>query len=401
LIVVPLFFLEFSNNRAVTCDWTRKSTTNYDERIEMFLKDKTLFANMMRNGVNQFSFRETFWDAYMDEINQFQKIVNDYYDKGTYTIERPYECCLWVSDIVNALQRSTLSGKEEFVYPSTPVNIGFIGRGTFSKYIDTQVIQPHAWDFYNILDMYHTQNPYKNDSRLEAVYVCTPDTTHTQLIQKAMADHKHVFTEKPGFLTLRDYTAVARKAREESLRVVVNFNRRYEPFMRNVRKAVGEARGDVVLEFESADPVPHEDDPYKTIHNAVVHEIDSAVWLSWPFVEAEVTDLHCKDFKLHLSLKFLKADGRTISATISYWKQHPSYLALVTVNGQVFNNDWKDISFYNGFNRNLPGYIGAFLAFYEAVRFDMQAETDVNHPTMYWTYKLLEAALEKAKKIKK
>lgn len=38
--------LEFSNQRAVICDWSRKSTTNYDERIEIFSKDKTITANI-------------------------------------------------------------------------------------------------------------------------------------------------------------------------------------------------------------------------------------------------------------------------------------------------------------------------------------------------------------------
>src|SRR5262245_38573374 len=58
------------------------------------------------------------------------------------------------------------------------------------------------------------------DDRIDAVVVAVPPRWHLDLTLQALAAGKHVLVEKPAFLQLQDYEAVAR-ARDQAGRVVL------------------------------------------------------------------------------------------------------------------------------------------------------------------------------------
>ncbi|MGH9432078.1 MAG: Gfo/Idh/MocA family protein [Terriglobia bacterium] len=75
-----------------------------------------------------------------------------------------------------------------------------------------------------------------------AVFICTPNTTHAGLALKSVAAGKHVFCEKPFALTLDS----ARAVRDAALKAKVNFqvghNRRFAPVYKILKQAIREGR---------------------------------------------------------------------------------------------------------------------------------------------------------------
>jgi len=174
------------------------------------------------DGTNSYSFRETYWDSYTNELSEFQDIVEKFYNNKAFEIQRPYECCLWVIEIVNALQRSALSGQEEYVYPTTPIHIGFINtettetNGNVAVFVEKQVIQPFFWDFFHVTQLYDPQNPSVD---VHAVYICATGDDQYKFVQKSVCDKKHVLCEKPTFRKLSEYISAAKQARAQNTKL--------------------------------------------------------------------------------------------------------------------------------------------------------------------------------------
>jgi predicted dehydrogenase len=86
------------------------------------------------------------------------------------------------------------------------------------------------------------------DDRVDAVVVAVPPRWHLDLTRQALAAGKHVLVEKPAFLRLQDYEAVAR-ARDQAGRVVlVGENDHYKPLAVRLRKLLAEGViGDLVF----------------------------------------------------------------------------------------------------------------------------------------------------------
>ena len=84
------------------------------------------------------------------------------------------------------------------------------------------------------------------DGTADAVLVATPPASHRELVMRALAAGKDVVAEKPAFLTLEDFDAVAEAARRAGRLVLVAENYRYKPAVARVRRllerrAVGSA----------------------------------------------------------------------------------------------------------------------------------------------------------------
>jgi len=368
--------LEFSNHRAVVCDWSRKSTTLYDERVEIFAKDRTITADIRKSdGNNGYSFREAYWDSYYDEISQFRVIVDDYYATGAFCIERPYEYCLWVVDIVNALQRSAISGKEEYVCPSGSIPLGIIGHEPFSKYIIKEVISSNLWDYFNVHQQQDSQLPEipKNSDNLKAFYLCD-ETQHKNALQ-LLDDKKHLLLEKQVIKTVSEYSALIRKARQNHLKLTINFNRRYEKLFNEIKKTIQNHIGDLPVQIESS---PDNHTSSKT-SNYVTENIDLAVFLASPFVSA-VLD---KSNDNEINLLFTKTDGSTFHFKILRQNDTtgPKF-TKISVQDKVYHKEGKEED-----KERLQGQIASLTAFYKALQYNQETEDD---SLSYWTYHLLE-----------
>lgn len=367
--------LEFTNNRAVLCDWSRKSTTLYDERVEIFSKDRTITADIKKSdGNNGYSFREAYWDSYYDEICQFKVIVDDYYSTGSFRIERPYEYCLWVVDIVNALQRSAISGKEEFVCPSDSIPLGIIGHEPFSQYILKEVISSNLWDYFNIQEC---QAETKNDN-LKAFYLCD-DTLYKNALQ-LLDDKKHLLLEKQVIKTVTEYSTLIRKARQNNLKLTINFNRRYEKQFIEIKKTIQNHIGDLQVQIESSS----NSHTSKTL-NHVTDNIDLAVFLASPFVATEVL---YNPNDIETNLLFTKSDGSTLYFKILQNETAGSNFTKISVQDKVYHKEGKEED-----SERLQGQIASLTAFYKALQFNQVTEDSQS----YWTYHLLELSQKKYK----
>src|SRR5215831_17685172 len=67
------------------------------------------------------------------------------------------------------------------------------------------------------------------DSGVEAVYVCTPNTLHTEAVLAALQHHVHVFSEKPMATTLREARQILEATRASRALYQIGHNRRFAP----------------------------------------------------------------------------------------------------------------------------------------------------------------------------
>jgi myo-inositol 2-dehydrogenase/D-chiro-inositol 1-dehydrogenase len=96
------------------------------------------------------------------------------------------------------------------------------------------------------------------DSQIEAVLICSPTGTHTDLIVQAAQAGKHIFCEKPIAFSLEqiDYALAAVKA--AGVQLQIGFNRRFDANFARVRHAVvtGEIGTPHLMHLISRDPAP-------------------------------------------------------------------------------------------------------------------------------------------------
>ncbi|MCI0486917.1 MAG: Gfo/Idh/MocA family oxidoreductase [Blastocatellia bacterium] len=75
---------------------------------------------------------------------------------------------------------------------------------------------------------------------VDAVYIATPNTKHTELALAAIAKGKHVFCEKPMATALDDARAVLDAARPSETVFQVGHNRRFAPVYQTLKRMISE-----------------------------------------------------------------------------------------------------------------------------------------------------------------
>ena len=73
---------------------------------------------------------------------------------------------------------------------------------------------------------------------IDAVLICTPTDTHADLIELFARAGKHVFCEKPVDLDISRAEDVVRIAAEAGVKLMLGFNRRYDPNFAAARSAI-------------------------------------------------------------------------------------------------------------------------------------------------------------------
>mgnify|MGYP001193067239 CR=1 FL=1 len=91
---------------------------------------------------------------------------------------------------------------------------------------------------------------------IDAVVICTPTDTHADLIERFARAGKAIFCEKPVDLSLARVKACLAVVEETGARLMVGFNRRFDPHFAAVRKAIDDGRiGPVeMVQIISRDP---------------------------------------------------------------------------------------------------------------------------------------------------
>jgi 1,5-anhydro-D-fructose reductase (1,5-anhydro-D-mannitol-forming) len=78
------------------------------------------------------------------------------------------------------------------------------------------------------------------DSRVDAVFIASPNALHAQHALQAAQAGKHVFCEKPMTTTLEDAVAMVRTCRARGVKLGVGYHLRQHPGVREARRLVAE-----------------------------------------------------------------------------------------------------------------------------------------------------------------
>lgn len=132
------------------------------------------------------------------------------------------------------------------------------------------------------------KDPYDiiNHKDIDAVLICSPTATHTELIQAAAKAKKHIFCEKPVDTDLKRIDETMKVVRENKVLFQIGFNRRFDHNHAAVKKAVEENKiGDVhIIKITSRDPEPPSAEYVKgsggIFLDMMIHDFDMARYLS-------------------------------------------------------------------------------------------------------------------------
>ena len=91
---------------------------------------------------------------------------------------------------------------------------------------------------------------------VDAVVIATPTGTHADMVEKAIAQGKAIFCEKPLDLSLQKTAAIEAMARKAGVKLMLGFNRRFDPDFMQARRSVQEGRiGKVqIIKITNRDP---------------------------------------------------------------------------------------------------------------------------------------------------
>ena len=78
------------------------------------------------------------------------------------------------------------------------------------------------------------------DSRVDAVFIASPNALHAQHALQAAQAGKHVFSEKPMTTTLDDAVAMVRICRDRGVKLGVGYHLRQHPGLREARRLIAE-----------------------------------------------------------------------------------------------------------------------------------------------------------------
>ncbi|MFP5076838.1 inositol 2-dehydrogenase [Rhizobium sp. YIM 134829] len=122
-------------------------------------------------------------------------------------------------------------------------------------------------------------------SDIDAVVICTPTDTHADLIERFARAGKAIFCEKPIDLDVDRVKACMKTVSDTKGKLMVGFNRRFDPHFMAVRKAIDEGRiGEVeMVTIISRDPGAPPVDYIKRsggiFRDMTIHDFDMARFL--------------------------------------------------------------------------------------------------------------------------
>ena len=120
---------------------------------------------------------------------------------------------------------------------------------------------------------------------VDAVVICTPTDTHADLIERFARAGKAIFCEKPIDLDIARVKACLAVVEETGARLMVGFNRRFDPHFRAVRQVIDDGQiGKVeMVNITSRDPgAPPMDYIRRSggiFRDMTIHDFDIARWL--------------------------------------------------------------------------------------------------------------------------
>ena len=125
------------------------------------------------------------------------------------------------------------------------------------------------------------------DPAIDAVAICSPAATHTDLVVAAAQAGKHVFCEKPMALTLPDADRAIEAARDAGVVLQVGFNRRFAEDFAAMRSRIddGAVGTPQLLRSLTRDPGISAETaarvkPWTIFNETLIHDFDTLCWLN-------------------------------------------------------------------------------------------------------------------------
>lgn len=137
-------------------------------------------------------------------------------------------------------------------------NLGIIGAGNFTGAMIVPVLSKLGANLqyiasskglsgttlakkYGIANSTSDMNVIFEDKSVDGVIITTRHNQHASQVIKALEFDKHVFVEKPLAINLEQLEAVEKAVEVSDKSVVVGFNRRFSPFTRKAKQALGDS----------------------------------------------------------------------------------------------------------------------------------------------------------------
>jgi myo-inositol 2-dehydrogenase/D-chiro-inositol 1-dehydrogenase len=141
-------------------------------------------------------------------------------------------------------------------------------------------------DEYNIPLFLKNFDSLLSITELDAVVICSPTDTHADYVVKAARAGKHIFCEKPLDLSLEKVKEVLTIVEESKVKLMLGFNRRFDPEFRKIRELVinGTIGDPQILKITSRDPGPPPISYIKVsggiFLDMTIHDFDMARYIS-------------------------------------------------------------------------------------------------------------------------
>lgn len=138
-------------------------------------------------------------------------------------------------------------------------------------------------------------NAALNDTEVQAVWIASPASTHTDLIGRSARAKKAVFCEKPVGMNVADVDRLISELNDYSAPILIGFNRRFDTSHARLKEIVDSgAIGDVeMVAITSRDPNPPppaymKATPGGIFYDTMIHDFDIARWL----LGSDVTEVY-------------------------------------------------------------------------------------------------------------
>lgn len=228
-------------------------------------------------------------------------------------------------------------------------NIGLIGAGSFGQNFLIPALKDHAKfigvatsrsnNARNIADKYGFSYCTGNaaeiiaDPAIATIFIATRHNTHAEYVMEAMKAGKNVFVEKPLCMNENELEEIKTQYASSKVSVMVGFNRRFAPFIQQMKKAMSDASPKAINYRINAGIVP----PEHWVH-------DPAVGGGRIIGEA----CHFIDLCMYLA-------GAKISSVSARSMNDPHSLTdTVAISLQFANGSIANISYFSNGNKNLP-----------------------------------------------
>ena len=136
--------------------------------------------------------------------------------------------------------------------------------------------------------------------QVDAILICTPTSSHAELIEKGIKNGKHVFCEKPMDLSLERTKVLSDMAREAGVKLMLGFNRRFDPDFMHAYQSVRDGKiGNIqIVKITSRDPGPPSIDYIKNsgglFMDMAIHDFDMARYI----MGKEVVEVYAKGLNI-------------------------------------------------------------------------------------------------------